>query len=473
MIPGNHTSENSCKALHIGFAAFRILVDWSGVERVVAQLAQAMLRRGHSVSVLVPNNAMVPRAGLPVMPLPAECNVIPLDIQSPCSVRSALLEADLDLVMGAFGGDDMLKMPWLLQGTHIPYLAAQVLDPQTLCERMLPYDYFGSLMLADTIQVLLPCYQHSYPDTLKPRIETVGNPSPPPAAAIEVCEEKEQHVLLGLGRMEEKVKRVSLLMRAWSLLYEDFPDWSLRLVGDGPHIEMHRALAAAMGKQARIALVGSTGDVTRHYAEADIFCLPSRAEGLPMVLLEAAAHQLPLVGMADCIACAQLLSDETGALVQTASPAALAEALRGLMVATAHQRAEKGRAAQKLFGCAYEENLVFDQWEALFQKTAAAKGNTEMDKLFEHRLEEDLLRAAALEICARENPLVPEYTAPQETPKPESEISLAAAVLRLVDEKRELAQQNAQLQRKYDALLAQLSAVASNPAHHKSHRKKG
>ena len=59
------------------------------------------------------------------------------------------------------------------------------------------------------------------------------------------------------------------------------------------------ALTAWEGIRDRIKFTGQTNDVRSFYQKSSIFCLSSRNEGLPMVLLEAQAYGLPIVAF-DC-----------------------------------------------------------------------------------------------------------------------------------------------------------------------------
>jgi glycosyltransferase involved in cell wall biosynthesis len=98
------------------------------------------------------------------------------------------------------------------------------------------------------------------------------------------------HVLC-VGRLVPE-KGQALLVEAVALLAERGVDVRLTLVGDGPSRPAIEALAGPS-----VTLTGAIGqdDILRHYQEADIFCLPSFAEGVPVVLMEAMATGLPVV----------------------------------------------------------------------------------------------------------------------------------------------------------------------------------
>jgi glycosyltransferase involved in cell wall biosynthesis len=74
-------------------------------------------------------------------------------------------------------------------------------------------------------------------------------------------------------------------------------DVNLRLVGDGPQGPALRKAVAAHGLQDKVVFVGElpTEGVRAELAKADIFCLPSFSEGLPVSIMEAMATGVPVV----------------------------------------------------------------------------------------------------------------------------------------------------------------------------------
>jgi colanic acid/amylovoran biosynthesis glycosyltransferase len=71
----------------------------------------------------------------------------------------------------------------------------------------------------------------------------------------------------------------------------------LTLVGDGESRATLEAKAEALEVADRVEFAGAVGqdEIRRYYADADAFCLPSFAEGVPVVLMEAMAMELPVV----------------------------------------------------------------------------------------------------------------------------------------------------------------------------------
>ncbi|MBN2312747.1 MAG: glycosyltransferase family 4 protein [Sedimentisphaerales bacterium] len=96
----------------------------------------------------------------------------------------------------------------------------------------------------------------------------------------------------------EKSKGVFDLIRAFALVVKTCPETMLRLVIAGKgKIDACRELACEYGIEDRVVLPGWLGstELKKAYEQADIYCLPSYIEGVPMGVLEAMAFALPLV----------------------------------------------------------------------------------------------------------------------------------------------------------------------------------
>jgi len=113
-------------------------------------------------------------------------------------------------------------------------------------------------------------------------------------------------VLLYLGRIHPK-KGLFILLHAWHLAIRNnaiSDDWFLVIVGwdQGGHQEQLRTLARDLGIDDRLHFAGPQfGDAKQaSYERAQAFVLPSFSEGLPMVVLEAWAHGLPVLMTPQC-----------------------------------------------------------------------------------------------------------------------------------------------------------------------------
>ncbi len=101
-------------------------------------------------------------------------------------------------------------------------------------------------------------------------------------------------VITFIGRLDEQ-KGVDLLLEATAQLLPGEKEVEIWLVGDGPIRAELQQLAARLGIEDRVKFWGYQAQIERYLYASDIFALPSRYEGMPVVLLEALAAGIPCV----------------------------------------------------------------------------------------------------------------------------------------------------------------------------------
>lgn len=168
--------------------------------------------------------------------------------------------------------------------------------------------------------------------------------------------------ILFLGRLAPK-KRVSDLIHAFAEVEAEFPETDLIIVGTGPRKEELDELAADLNVSDRVLFEGRVPDeaVTRHYATAGVFVLPSVWEGHPLTLLEAWASGAPVIATSVEGIKEFVDHQETGYLIPPESPVELAEGLR-FALDNPEEANEWGKNARKLVEEEYS-------WDGMAERT--------------------------------------------------------------------------------------------------------
>ena len=118
--------------------------------------------------------------------------------------------------------------------------------------------------------------------------------------------------LLAVGRLSRE-KGFDLLLQAMATVCKRFPQAQLTICGTGPELAALEVLRAELGLDHSVRFAGFVADLSLHFNKATLFALPSRHEGLPNALLEAAAGGLPLVATPASGGIVNLLRDDPGA----------------------------------------------------------------------------------------------------------------------------------------------------------------
>ncbi|MBP3471755.1 MAG: glycosyltransferase family 4 protein [Paraprevotella sp.] len=105
---------------------------------------------------------------------------------------------------------------------------------------------------------------------------------------------KEKSIIMAAYLDENK--RPDLLLQAWSRLSGDYPDWHVTIMGNGD-VEGYSRMAHEMGLDDCVTFTGYiTGERKADiWDKASIYCMCSRHEGFPMVVLEAWANGIAVV----------------------------------------------------------------------------------------------------------------------------------------------------------------------------------
>lgn len=95
---------------------------------------------------------------------------------------------------------------------------------------------------------------------------------------------KEKEIIY-VGRLDSVQKKVERVIRTWSYIEKNFPDWRLTIVGDGPDKQHLMEMVGQLGLK-RASFEGFQSPV-EYYKRASLLILTSDFEGFPLVLPEA------------------------------------------------------------------------------------------------------------------------------------------------------------------------------------------
>lgn len=179
-------------------------------------------------------------------------------------------------------------------GMDIYFMSAERNDPYTrsLLWKLLSIIAYGS---SDKCIFQLEKAMSFYPNFIRNKSVVIPNPIRNYSKIPYVGSRK---TIVSAGRFVYE-KGFDILIEAFVLIHEKHPDYTLIIYGDGPCMDDYKKLILEKGLKGYVIFPGFIKDITSAIANDGVFVLPSRAEGIPNVLIEALAVGIPTVS-SDC-----------------------------------------------------------------------------------------------------------------------------------------------------------------------------
>ncbi len=184
----------------------------------------------------------------------------------------------------------------------------------------------------------------------------------------------EDPLVLCVGRLVPE-KGQAVLLEAVARLAASGLDLGVVLAGEGPSRAELERLADRLGIAPRVQFLGAVGqdDIRSLYASASIFCLPSFAEGIPVVLMEAMAMGCVVIST-HITGIPELISDgQDGLLVAPGRPDELAIALERLISDDALRRKLAANARDKILEDFDSKQTAAQLYELFAQRLPGAR----------------------------------------------------------------------------------------------------
>ncbi len=176
-------------------------------------------------------------------------------------------------------------------------------------------------------------------------------------------------IVIGSVGWLTEIKGHRTLIEAMAQLVPSNPRLHLVLVGTGHLHDDYVALAAKLGIERHVHLVGHREDIPACLAGMDIFVLPSLNEGMGRALVEAMAASLPVIASRVGGVPGILEDHHTGLLVPPADPSALASAIAAQLRQPARARAMALAASQRI-GSQFDVAWMVPAIEAVYARRA-------------------------------------------------------------------------------------------------------
>lgn len=172
------------------------------------------------------------------------------------------------------------------------------------------------------------------------------------------------HVIC-IGRLIQ-LKRFDLVIKAISILKEEFPGLHLTIAGSGPLQRKLRSLADELGISDRVSLPGYVSDPRDMLSQADVFVLASETEGSPISLIEAMIFSLPVIASHVGSIPDMLQSLNGPTLIRPGDQEQLINSLRFLL-SRPQLRRDLGKSARRLFEREFTSEIMASRYMSQYE----------------------------------------------------------------------------------------------------------
>ena len=334
-----------------------------GSERVISLLANALQERGHTLEIININRHDV------FYPINAEVKLT--FVEEECGgtfigkkmrwLRSYIKRNRPDAVIPFMTDVECVTLASLM-GVRIPVISSERYDPRA---SNLQYKTIRWLFLRLTTHLVVQTedIKSCYSKALQKRTSVIYNPVrndifpssflPPPSSLKRI---------ISVGRLAPQ-KNFPMLINAFAAIKDEFPDWQLIILGEGPERQSLQLTIDNLQLTDRVLMPGRSEHVIDELRKSKLFCMSTNAEGMSNALIEAMCVGLPVVSTDVCGAKELLQNPESGLIVPVGDTESLTEALRKVMSndEMMQQMAERNLAKAEWF----KQDRIVDQWETL------------------------------------------------------------------------------------------------------------
>ena len=173
------------------------------------------------------------------------------------------------------------------------------------------------------------------------------------------CKEK---TVLWVGTINIPVKRTDFMLKAWKRLCKQYPEWTLKILGNGPDYNE----AVKLSEKYKLSNCTFVGRVNpdEYYNTASILCVTSSYEGFSLVLLEALKYGVTPLAVNSFSTANEILGDgEFGVLSSPFDMDDFCEKLQSLMDDDEIRRNYSNKSKKAIER--YSSRSVFSKWEKI------------------------------------------------------------------------------------------------------------
>ena len=262
-----------------------------GAERVVSILATEMSDRSYDVHVALLANrninySLSDKVSIHFLDCEKEQNLSAVKryVKRYSKIRSLIKQINPNIVI-SFMSETNIDVSLTMMGMNIPLVVSErndpAIDPASKAKQWLRKIAY---LKPSHFVFQTPDAQAYFSKRIQRKSSIILNPL---SLSLPECfnGEREKRIV-SVGRLHPQ-KNIPLLLKAFSVFINEYPDYSLEIYGEGPLENQIRDLIQEMNLQDKVFLKGFCKDVHARIVNAAMFVMTSDYEGMPNALLEA------------------------------------------------------------------------------------------------------------------------------------------------------------------------------------------
>lgn len=314
-------------------------IGFGGAEKIVAFVANGLKRHGHNISIInfnsignyINTNQQIFEKGINIYTFESN-NITTLLLR----LRKIWFTYDIakknqpDILVGFTSFPNyvakivgaLLHVPSIMSERGNPYITINKKNIHSLMELAVINRSAGAVFQIDGAAKF-------YSSKLQKRGIIIPNPIFIKEDIKPIGFSDREKTVVSVGRLDNEQKRYDIMIKAFAIFTQKFPDWTLKLYGDGPDVNLIKHWCKDAGIEEKVKFMGVSKRPMADINNAGMFLITSDFEGISNSLLEAMAIGLPCVSTDSMPGGARMLIEnrKNGLLVPIQDIKAIAKAM--------------------------------------------------------------------------------------------------------------------------------------------------
>ena len=361
--------------MKIFFAIKNLSSAVGGAEKVLCNIASNLVNRGHEVTIITFDpigsssfydlNSKLRRIDLAIGDSSSHANIFE-SFERINALRQVIKREKPEVVVG-FMHSMYILLAFALKGTSIPIVASEHIVIEHYQKKLLQFLLLIiSSFLINKYTVLSSSIKKRYPYLIKRKMTIIPNPIGEIQIKKLAKNKSKRKIILNIGRLENQKDHLTLI-KAFSIIAGSFPEWDLKIIGEGSLKKEIEKKIISLNLTNRVFLSSFTQDIESEYTQADLFVVSSIYESFGLVNAEAMSFGLPCLGFDDCTGTNDLIiHKKTGILVKSNKNrcSSLASGLIQLIL-DKKLRNNLGKSGKEFINTKFSNTEVINSWEHL------------------------------------------------------------------------------------------------------------